>query len=86
MTWRQLVRIDDIDICSFLNGGSVMPFIKLVIENIQKKFPTLPKKCPMKPQDFLFENVTITEPGDDSRISIEKAMSSNPFPNGIYRL
>lgn len=88
-TWRQLVKLDNIDGCFFLNSiqNQNLPLIDAVRVFYTTHMPNLPRKCPIPPGNYTAYNVTAIDHrnnGTEGGKLLTK-MSPVPFPNGVYR-
>lgn len=85
-TWRQLIKLDNIDGCLFLNGMETLPLFEAVRQYYSTYFPNFPTRCPIQPGNYTAYNVTATDNrnGNPGEHLITK-MSPVPFPNGLYR-
>lgn len=97
-SWRQIIKLDRIDIKSFLSGMNTMPFLKVVKEYYNDKFPQLPATFPIKPGKYYAKNITIVY-NDPLELTYQVAehrpqgnfdklsASYSPLmiPNGVYR-
>lgn len=83
-TWRQLIKLDNIDACAVANGLNTIPlldqFYKLFEKLINGKMPT---KCPVVAGEHYVSNVTFKN--DIARDIVSKTVTPSIFPNGIYR-
>lgn len=92
-SWRQFLKLDNLDLCAFLSGGLTLDFLKSVKELYFHLFPTLPSKCPIEPGKYSFKNVSIFEGGQSGSEAKKKIGPRGPggflspanLPNGIYR-
>lgn len=82
-SWRQIIKIDDIDICGMMRIASHnIEFVRKVFEFYRHAFPNLPSKCPMLKKKYSAKNVTFFENVQESP---NRMLSSVSLPNGIYR-
>lgn len=85
-TWRQLLKMDRLDLCNIVESKNIIPFLQLMKSIIYDKLPTLPRKCPIMPEIFNLSNITVMSPEMVDEIKkILSTLSSTPMPNGIYR-
>jgi len=74
--FRQIIDTKKFEICAILDGGDINPLIKLIVEMIKSRDPTLLHKCPFI-GDWDMMNFTMNTD------IIDRA--SMLFPHGIYR-
>lgn len=85
-SWRQLIKVDRIDVCFILAGVNVIPMLKSATELIYMVVPSLPRKCPIMPGKISAVNATIMSPEIVERFKkIINSFTASLLPNGVYR-
>lgn len=86
--WRQIIKINRIDLCLFFRGSQVLPFFKQILEIGKEMFPNLPTNCPIMPGDMYFMNVTVMMSPElmKSHMKLINSFTGSMLPNGIYRV
>lgn len=51
-SWRQIVSLDNIDICALANGFKTIPFLDAFRTYVKKTYPGIPFYCPIKPGSY----------------------------------
>lgn len=85
------MKMTRIELCPLLDDFNIQSlFLRKMRDYLFDCIPTLPRKCPILPAEFRYENVTIVSPE-----IIEKFKSLFTFvtptilgypPNGVYRM
>jgi hypothetical protein len=95
------MKFDNIDACGLLKGLNTSPFFAAVMDLYKSFFPNLPSTCPIPIGKYSVDNVTIVmnpkyelnmtyedhmkQSEDQLHVRFNKALSSDFFPNGVYR-
>lgn len=87
--WRQIVKMDDVSICTIFSGLNTLPILKKVLQLYKMLLPTFPTKCPFLPKVYEFKNVSIISPEmlklwEEVFAPVSFSTMKYP-PNGLYR-
>lgn len=83
LSWRQYLKIDNLDVCNILSGKNPNEYVRVVFQDYFRLFPNMPHKCPVEEGNYSAKNVTINttteiETASDRRLTAK-------LPNGVYR-
>lgn len=86
--WRQIIKLDQIDVCAVLHGVNTFPFFTAILEEYLRIMSNLPRKCPALPGKYYVENVTVIGEADSEKplSKIVSFLTPGDLPNGIYRV
>lgn len=83
MYYRQIIKLDRINICQLLNGmGNFLDVVSFYRDHFLRTLPFLPKKCPMMTGKYYGYNISMR---NDSGLDGRQIVSSDLMPNGVYR-
>lgn len=72
-TYRQIIKFDPIDICSYIDGKSPNPFAKMLIDYLGLYAPDAVRKCPW------------TGVFGVTKLSLAQTKLVSLLPSGYYR-
>lgn len=86
-TWRQIIKIVDVNICEVLNGLKDVSELYYEIRKIYLTyFPQMPRKCPIEPAAYSVNISTATFEDRATDLVAPLVGKGNRFPNGHYRI
>lgn len=95
--WRQLIKLENLDLCSLFKGVNALPAAKEFVRKLKEDLPTLPYSCPVLPgqyggiMEYKIEDVGKMTPEEYEKWRKNKPAEADDFvtstllPNGRYR-
>jgi hypothetical protein len=86
-TWRQYMKMEDVDFCGFLSGNDVLIDVMRAVREIYlHKFPNFPSKCPVEKGKYFSKNTpAFSVDNSTNRNKVDQKLTPSHMPNGIYR-
>lgn len=80
--WRQIIKVDKVDLCDFYKNGNKLPFIGDGMHYFLDLIPNAPRGCPILPGEYYTHNISL---GTAEQVASEPESFRFGFPNGVYK-
>lgn len=86
--WRLLFKCPEIEVCSYVNAGNMLPFFGAIYDEYRRRVPNMPYRCPVKPGRYFHTRITNEgpEPRNVTASNPKYAINHPPLPNGRYKV